>query len=112
MTTKPEKRRRSLQFSLKSLLLVFLVVASFLAGRVSVTRKFEKMRVEAERQRAVAEMNQKRALEATYRYQIQLAEKALAAPASDAVRQLLLQRTREQYEDVLRDGGGNDRQCQ
>ena len=92
---RPKQRRRWLQFSLKSLLLVFLVLASFLAGRVSVTRKFEQLQAEAECQRAIAEMNQQRAMEAVYRYQVQLAARELTEIASDAVRQRLLQRATE-----------------
>ncbi len=107
---RPKQRRRWLQFNLKSLLLVFLVVASFLAGRVSVTRKLERRQAEAERQRAIAEMNQQRAVEAVYQYQVQLAERALTETASDAVRQRLLQRATEQYGNLLREEDGNGRQ--
>ena len=50
---KPASRRPWLQFSLRSLLLVMLAVASFFAGRMSLRRELDRARaVEAEARRA------------------------------------------------------------
>ncbi len=105
--TSIQTRREWPQFSLKSLLLVFLVVASFFAGRLSIATKVQQMRQESERQRAMAEMHQQRAVDAIYRYQTQLAEKALADQATHSVREQLLLQAQEQHNDFLFHANGD-----
>ncbi len=55
MNTRPEPRRRLLQFSLKSVFILILVVAAFFGGMAVKQRQMDVIMAEAEQARAEAE---------------------------------------------------------
>ena len=87
----PHPKRRWLQFSLKSLLMVFLLVAAFWGGRSSVLMEVERARVEADRQQRLAEQNLIRAVDAAYQASLQAAMVEMQDTSDEQMRRILEQ---------------------
>ncbi len=95
-------------FSLRSLFLTILVVASFFAGRASMIPSIQQMHAEAEMQRAMAH-KQRAMAEASAQQAIQAVDALLTQQSeqsptvNDGLRQQLQRQSAESYDDLLND---------
>ena len=108
MTKTEHARGGWFRFNLRSLFLTILVVASFFAGRASMMPSIQQMHAEAEmqramahKQRAVAEANADKAIQAVDALLTQQSEQSLTV--DDSLRQKLHQHSAESYDDLLND---------